>query len=105
MSVQELVKQLNDTIETHIDIIWQEEWFDFYDQAAQLYEQVKGENSAVDETAEKMMSVLDEGGDAPSQEEWYDICDSVCAMSVELYNAGIIGSKILDAYPDLYQYA
>lgn len=103
MSVETLVKELNDTIENNIDILWQEDWFVFYDQAFKLYEQVKGENRSVDEAAEKMMEILDAGGDAPSQEEWYDICDGVCGLCVELYNSGIIEEDVLDDYPGLYR--
>ena len=105
MSVEELVKELNDTIENHIDILWQEDWFVFYDQAIDLYEQVKDESQDIAEAAEKILYVLNAGGDAPSQEEWYDICDGVCGLCVELGNSGVIDIDILDNYPGLYRFA
>jgi ferredoxin len=105
MSVDDLVKELNNTIENNIDILWQEDWYVFYNQAFKLYEQVKGGDQAVDEAAEKMMEFLEEGGDSPSQEEWYDICDGVCGLCVELCNSGIIEYKTLEAYPGLYRLA
>ena len=100
--MEEKIRHLNTMIMDNFDIIWQEDWFDFEDEAYALVEECVEYGGQLSDDAGVLARALYRGGDAPSQECWYDICDAVCTLSITAYNERVIGLSALDEFPMLY---
>ena len=105
MDIVSAISKLHDMIIEHYDIIWQEDWYEFYDIAEKLCSDCNEllPVPLIQERARKLLFALDEGGDSPSQEEWFDICDAVCGLAEGLYMKGILDKDFFEVqYASLY---
>ena len=107
MDIDDLVRKLNKSIEQHYDIIWQEDWYDFYDDGMNLVKLCLRPHMphSVVHAAKKLAPRLEEGGDCPFQEEWFDICEGVFMLTVELCNERMVPTSLLGEFPYFYEVA
>ena len=106
MDIVSAISKLHDMIMDNYDMIWQEDWYDFCEIAEKLCDDCYHLVPApiVQKHAQKLLFVLDEGGDSPSQEEWFNICDAVSELANALYMKNILDKDFFEVkYAALYQ--